>query len=225
MADELLKTVELGPTDARHSVIWLHGLGASGHDFEPIVPELGLPADSAVRFVFPHAPEQPVTLNGGLSMPAWYDIYGLTAGTPADEQGLDRAAGWIEALIDREGRRGVPPERLVLAGFSQGGALALHTGLRYASGLGGIMGLSTYLPLPDHLAQARAAANRDTPVFLAHGHYDPVLSHNLGLASRDALTGLGYPVDWHDYPMEHQVCREEIDDIGHWLRRVLALSS
>ena len=223
MAEKLLETVEYGSDGAGCSVIWLHGLGASGYDFEPIVPELGLPGDSAVRFVFPHAPEQPVTLNGGMSMPAWYDIYGLTAGTPHDEQGLDRAAGWIEALIDREAERGVPPERLVLAGFSQGGALALHTGLRYASGLAGIMGLSTYLPLPDHLAQARAAANRNTPVFLAHGHHDAVLSHDLGIASRDALLALGYPVAWHDYPMEHQVCREEIGDIGRWLSSVLRL--
>ena len=164
-----------------------------------------------------------MTLIAGLAMPAWYDIYGLTAGTPHDEPGLDRAAGWIEALIDREAARGVPPAQLVLAGFSQGGALALHAGLRYAAGLAGIMGLSTYLPLSDHLAQARAAANRDTPVFLAHGRYDPVLAVELGTASRDALRGLGYPVEWHDYPMEHQVCAEEIADIGRWLRGVLGL--
>lgn len=222
MAEGLLETVEVGPAEAQACVLWMHGLGANGHDFEPIVPELGLPAD-AVRFVFPHAPSQPVTLNGGMSMPAWYDIYGLTAGTPQDEQGLDRAAGWIEALIEREAARGIPAERLVLAGFSQGGALALHTGLRFASGLAGIMGLSTYLPLRDHLAQAQAMANRRTPIFLAHGHQDPVLSIDLGTASRDALEALGYAVEWHDYPMAHQVCLEEIRDIGAWLRRVLAL--
>ena len=223
MTDEPLDTVEVGGEGARYSVIWLHGLGASGHDFEPIVPQLGLPDPGRVRFVFPHAPTQPVTLNGGMSMPAWYDIYGLDAGTPQDEPGLDRAASWIQTLIAREQGRGVPPERLVLAGFSQGGALALHTGLRYAPGLGGIMGLSTYLPLADHLAQARAAANRDTPIFLAHGHHDPVLAYRLGTDSRDALEGLGYPVEWRDYPMEHQVCMEEIADIGAWLRRVLRL--
>ncbi len=222
MADELLETVEVGPVDASACVLWMHGLGANGHDFEPIVPELGLPAN-AVRFVFPHAPAQPVTLNGGMSMPAWYDIYGLTAGTPQDEKGLDRAASWIEALIEREAARGIPAERLVLAGFSQGGALALHTGLRFAAGLAGIMGLSTYLPLRDHLAQAQAMANRDTPIFLAHGHQDAVLSIDLGTASRDALEALGYTVEWHDYPMAHQVCLEEIRDIGAWLRRVLAL--
>lgn len=216
-----LETVETGAQDAQYSVIWLHGLGASGHDFEPIVPQLGLEAPDTVRFVFPHAPAQPVTLNAGMVMPSWYDIYGLVPGTPQDEPGLDRAAGWIEALIEREASRGVPPERLVLAGFSQGGALALHTGLRYASGLAGIMGLSTYLPLADHLSQAHAAANRDTPVFLAHGHHDPVLAYQLGTDSRDALAGLGYPVEWHDYPMEHQVCMQEINDIGGWLRRVL----
>ncbi len=222
MAEGLLETVEVGPAEAKACVLWMHGLGANGHDFEPIVPELGLPAD-AVRFVFPHAPAQPVTLNGGMSMPAWYDIYGLTAGTPQDEQGLDRAAGWIEALIEREAARGIPAERLVLAGFSQGGALALHTGLRFASGLAGIMGLSTYLPLRDHLAQAQVAANRGTPIFLAHGHQDPVLSIELGTASRDALEALGYAVEWHDYPMAHQVCLEEIRDIGTWLRSVLNL--
>lgn len=223
MAEQPLETVETAGPAPECSVIWLHGLGASGHDFEPIVPQLGLPSPEAVRFVFPHAPSQPVTLNGGLSMPAWYDIYGLSAGTPQDEPGLDAAAGWIETLIRREIARGIPPQRLVLAGFSQGGALALHTGLRYAEGLAGIMGLSTYLPLADHLGQARAAANRDTPIFLAHGHHDPVLAYRLGTDSRDALEALGYPVEWRDYPMEHQVCMEEIADIGAWLRRVLAL--
>lgn len=223
MAEQPLETVETAGPAPECSVIWLHGLGASGHDFEPIVPQLGLPSPELVRFVFPHAPSQPVTLNGGLSMPAWYDIYGLSAGTPQDEPGLDAAAGWIETLIQREIARGIPPQRLVLAGFSQGGALALHTGLRYAEGLAGIMGLSTYLPLADHLSQARAAANRDTPIFLAHGHHDPVLAYRLGTDSRDALEALGYPVEWRDYPMEHQVCMEEIADIGAWLRRVLAL--
>ncbi|MBY5268639.1 alpha/beta hydrolase [Spiribacter salinus] len=223
MTDSKLQTVEVGPAGAKASVLWLHGLGASGHDFEPIVPELGLPADAPVRFVFPHAPERPVTLNGGMVMPAWYDIYGLTAGTPQDEQGLDEAAGWIAALIEREAERGVPAERLVLAGFSQGGAVALHAGLRFAGGLAGIMGLSTYLPLADNLSQARAAAHRDTPIFLAHGEYDGVLGIELGTASRDALAGLGYPVEWHAYPMEHQVCLEEIQAIGVWLRQVLAL--
>ena len=225
MAQTLLETVEIGPDDAQATVLWLHGLGANGHDFEPIVPELGLPATTPVRFVFPHAPQQPVTLNGGMTMPAWYDIYGLTPGTPQDEQGLDRAAEWVGDLIEREARRGVPAERLVLAGFSQGGAVALHTGLRFSSGLAGIIGLSTYLPLRDHLAQARAAANRQTPIFLAHGHHDPVLGYELGTASRDALMALGYPVDWHEYPMEHQVCLEEIRAIGAWLTQVLALDA
>ena len=202
MAQTLLETVETGPEDARHTVLWLHGLGANGHDFEPIVPELGLPPSASVRFVFPHAPQQPVTLNGGMTMPAWYDVYGLEAGTPQDERGLDRAAEWVSDLIDREARRGVPAERLVLAG---------------------IMGLSTYLPLRDHLAQARAAANRDTPIFLAHGHHDPVLGFDLGVASRDALQALGHPVEWHEYPMAHQVCLEEIRDVGAWLGRVLGL--
>ena len=223
MAQELLETVEIGPADARYTVLWLHGLGANGHDFEPIVPELGLPATAPVRFVFPHAPPQPVTLNGGMVMPAWYDIYGLSVGTPQDERGLDRAAEWIGDLIEREAQRGVPAGRLVLAGFSQGGAVALHAGLRFSSGLAGILGLSTYLPLRDHLAQARAAANRDTPVFLAHGEQDPVLAMELGAASRDALEALGYSVEWQAYAMAHEVCLEEIRDIGAWLTRVLAL--
>ncbi|MDR9433221.1 MAG: carboxylesterase [Spiribacter sp.] len=223
MAEELLNAVEIGPSEAHASVIWLHGLGANGHDFEPIVPELGLPAQAAVRFVFPHAPVRPVTLNGGLTMPAWYDVYGLTAGTPQDEPGLDAAASWISALIQREAERGVPSNRLVLAGFSQGGAVALHSGLRYAAGLAGIMGLSTYLPLKDHLAQAQAAANRDTPIFLAHGRDDAVLAYELGLASYETLEALGYAVDWHEYPMAHQVCAEEIQAIGEWLTRVLRL--
>ncbi len=223
MASEYLECVEVGQALAQASVIWLHGLGANGHDFEPIVPSLGLPEDAPVRFVFPHAPSQPVTLNAGMTMPAWYDVYGLTAGTPQDEQGLDEAATWITALIDREAQRGVPANRLVLAGFSQGGALALHTGLRYTEGLAGIMGLSTYLPLKDHLAQARAVANRQTPIFLAHGHHDAVLSYGLGTASRDALQALGYSVEWHDYAMEHQVCPAEIAAIGVWLTRVLTL--
>lgn len=224
MSEALLETVEVGPADAQASVIWLHGLGANGHDFEPIVPELQLPVNVPVRFVFPHAPQQAVTVNGGMLMPAWYDVYGLTAGTPVDEPGLDRAAGWIEALIEREASRGVPAARLVLAGFSQGGALALHTGLRYADGLAGVMGLSTYLPLRDHLAQARASANRQTPIFLAHGHQDPVLSFELGQAARDALEALGYAVEWHDYPMAHQVCLEEIRAVGVWLTKRLGLA-
>ena len=223
MAEDLLEVIERGASSAEASVIWMHGLGASGHDFEPIVPQLGLPEAAAVRFIFPHAPEQPVTLNGGLSMPAWYDVYGLTAGTPQASAGLDRAAGWINALIEREIARGVPAARIVLAGFSQGGAVALHTGLRYRDGLAGIMGLSTYLPARDQLAQAGTAANRQTPIFLAHGHHDAVLAFDLGVASRQALEAHGYVVEWHEYPMEHQVCLEEVQVIGVWLTRVLAL--
>ena len=223
MAEDLLEVIETGAPAATASVIWMHGLGASGHDFEPIVPQLGLPDQAPVRFVFPHAPAQPVTLNAGVSMPAWYDVYGLTAGTPQDAPGLDRAAGWIGALIAREIERGVAADRIVLAGFSQGGAVALHTGLRYPSRLAGVMGLSTYLPVKDRVAEAGAPANRETPIFLAHGQYDGVLGFDLGIASRDALQTLGYTVEWHEYPMEHQVCLEEVQAIGAWLTRVLAL--
>lgn len=224
MSESLLETVEVGPESARASVLWLHGLGADGHDFEPIVPELGLPADAAVRFVFPHAPPRPVTLNAGMRMRAWYDIYGLDREARQDEAGLAEAAGHTRALIAREAERGVPPQRLVLAGFSQGGAVALHTGLRHPERLAGIMGLSTYLPLRERLAEEASPANRRTPVFLAHGEYDPVLAFPLGTGSRDALQAAGYDVEWHQYPMEHQVCLEEIRTVGTWLRRVLALN-
>jgi len=223
MSDSLLETVEVGPASARASVLWLHGLGADGHDFEPIVPELALPADAAVRFVFPHAPVRPVTLNAGMRMRAWYDIQGLDRQARQDEAGLTEAAGHTRALIAREAERGVPPERLVLAGFSQGGAVALHAGLRHPERLAGIMGLSSYLPLRERLDAEAAAANRHTPILLAHGEHDPVLAFELGTASRDALQAAGYDVEWHQYPMEHQVCLEEIRAVGTWLRRVLAL--
>ncbi|PWG63412.1 alpha/beta hydrolase [Spiribacter halobius] len=223
MSDSLLETVEVGPADASASVIWLHGLGADGHDFEPIVPELQLPAGAAVRFVFPHAPVRPVTLNGGMAMRAWYDIIGLDRQARQDEAGLAEAAGHARALIAREGERGVPAERVVLAGFSQGGAVALHTGLRHPERLAGIMGLSTYLPLPARLADEASDANRRTPVFLAHGEYDPVLAFELGTSTRNTLEDAGYDVEWHQYPMQHQVCLEEIQALGQWLRRALAL--
>lgn len=220
-ASELLACVETqtGPHPER-AVIWLHGLGADGHDFEPIVPELGL--RQAVRFVFPHAPVRPVTLNQGYRMRAWYDIIGLDRRAAQDEAGIRQSAGQIEALIAREGARGVPPERIVLAGFSQGGAIALHTGLRQDAALAGVMALSTYLPLEAQFAQERTAASQNVPVFMAHGTADPVLACALGEHSRDLLESLGYPVEWHAYPMAHQVCLEEIHAVSAWLQRVLA---
>ena len=226
MTETLLETVEAGVRDerARYSIIWMHGLGADGHDFEPIVPELRLPAEVPVRFVFPHAPVRPVTLNGGMAMRAWYDIVTLGGGAPQDAEGIKASAAAIEALIEREAERGVPPERLVLAGFSQGGAIALHVALRYPRRLAGIMGLSTYLPLEERLESERHESNHGTPVFLAHGEMDPVLDISLGRRARETLERMGYPVEWHQYPMVHQVCLEEIEAVSQWLQRTLPRS-
>jgi phospholipase/carboxylesterase len=199
------------------SVIWLHGLGADGHDFVPIVPELRLPRESAVRFVFPHAPLRPVTINNGMRMRAWYDVGALSAVGPQDEAGIRASAAAVESWIAREVERGVPPGKTVIAGFSQGGAIALHAGLRHAERLAGILALSTYLPLHDHLASEAAPANRDVPILMCHGREDPVLPMSLGTTSRDWLRGLGYAVKWKEYRMQHQVCAEEIGDISDWL--------
>lgn len=222
MTEELLECVEAGAgSDARASVIWLHGLGADGHDFEPIVPELRLPASLPVRFVFPHAPVRPVTLNGGMAMRAWYDIIALGGNAQQDEQGIRQSEAQVHALIRRENERGIATGQIVLAGFSQGGAIALHTGVRYPERLAGIMGLSTYLPLAESVAAERSSVNAQTPVFMAHGTEDPVLPVQLGQRSREQLESLGYAVEWHDYPMQHAVCLEEIQAIGAWLQRVL----
>ena len=201
----------------------MHGLGADGHDFEPIVPELALPR-GPMRFIFPHAPHRPVTINGGMRMPAWYDILDPSldpASRREDAQGIRESQAQVEALVARELARGVPASRIVLAGFSQGGAIALHAGLRHAQRLAGIMALSTYLPLQSTLAAEASAANRDVPVFMAHGLADPVVVPLRATASRDLLRGAGYAVQWHEYPMPHAVCAEEIADIGAWLRAVL----
>jgi phospholipase/carboxylesterase len=218
----VLETLELEtgsrPTAA---VIWLHGLGADGHDFEPIVPELDLPGTPAVRFVFPHAPMQPVTINGGAVMRAWYDVYGLEGVRREDDAGVRAAQASVEALIARENARGVPAARLVLAGFSQGGAIALQTGLRHPERLAGIMALSTYLPLASTLAAEASPANRGVPIFMAHGRHDPLIPIERAMISRDALRKTGYDVEWHEYPMAHAVCREEIDDLAAWLRQIL----
>ncbi|MDN3516655.1 dienelactone hydrolase family protein [Aquisalimonas lutea] len=223
MSEELLECVEAGAGgEAKASVIWLHGLGADGHDFEPIVPELRLPASLPVRFIFPHAPVRPVTLNGGMAMRAWYDIIALGGNAQQDEQGIRQSEAQVHALIRRENERGIATGRIVLAGFSQGGAVALHTGVRYPEQLAGIMGLSTYLPLADSVAAERSGANAQTPVFMAHGTEDPVLPIQLGQRSHEHLQALGYAVEWHDYPMQHAVCLEEIQAIGAWLQQVLA---
>jgi phospholipase/carboxylesterase len=203
----------------RAAVIWLHGLGADGHDFEPIVPELRL--KQAVRFVFPHAPVRAVTINGGARMRAWYDIRDLDADSRADETGVRESIAQVEELIARETERGIPSERIVLAGFSQGGAIALQTALRHAERLGAVMALSTYLPLLGKLGKERQAINNDLPVFMAHGQYDPMIGMDRAMASRDALLALGYPVEWRDYPMPHSVCPQEIADIAAFLLRNL----
>ncbi len=207
------------------AVIWMHGLGADGNDFAPIVRELDLGAAPAIRFVFPHAPMQPVTINNGYVMRAWYDVtFGDLEGHSkrADEKGVRASQAAIECLIDREVARGVPEAHIVLAGFSQGGAIAPQTGLRHANALAGIMSLSSYLPLAESLAAEASPANVKTPIFMAHGTQDPVVPHGMGAHSRIMLDELGYRVEWHEYPMPHSVCLEEIADIGIWLTRVLA---
>lgn len=204
------------------AVIWLHGLGADGNDFAGLVPELDLSACPPIRFVFPHAPSLPVTINGGYVMPAWYDIRGADLVSRQDAEGIQASARAIDALIAHEISRGIAPERIVLAGFSQGCAMALHTGLRYPQALAGIMALSGYLPLAETFAAERHPANANTPVFMAHGSQDPVVVPARGEASRDLLASLGYAVQWHTYPMPHSVHPREIADIAAFLTRVLA---
>ena len=210
------------PADA--AVIWLHGLGASGHDFPPVVAELGLPEDHAIRFVFPHAPRIPVTINGGMVMPAWYDILNMDFDQRrVDEDGVRASATRLEDLVARERERGVPAARTVLAGFSQGGAIALHAGLRHPERLAGVLALSTYLAVDGDAEDERAASNLDVPILQCHGSQDPMVPMTKGEAARDRLRELGYEVEWEDYPMQHQVCMEEIERIGAWLRQVLSL--
>jgi phospholipase/carboxylesterase len=218
-----LETVEIEPAaSANAAVIWLHGLGADAHDFEPIVPAIRLPPAAAVRFVFPNAPRRAVTINAGFVMRAWFDIVGLEPGSPQDEAGIREAQAALEGLVAREIGRGIASERIVLAGFSQGGAVALHTGLRYPERLAGVLALSTFLPLADTLEAERHEANRELPLFLAHGTYDPVIGIEFAKSSRAQLEALGYPVEWHEYPMEHAVCPPEIDDLAGWLGGRLA---
>jgi phospholipase/carboxylesterase len=212
--------LETGPSPTA-AVIWMHGLGADGSDFVPIVPELGeLPRPT--RFVFPHAPMQPVTVNAGYVMRAWYDIKAVDIDRREDEAGVRASHALVDALIARERSRGIAAGRLVLAGFSQGGAMALFTGLRQPERLAGIMALSTYVPVAAALAREADPANADTPILMAHGIEDPIVPFRLGAGSRDLLRKLGHAVEWHEYPMPHAVCPEEIADIAVWLRRVLA---
>ncbi len=219
---ELLDAIEIetAPHPAT-SVLWLHGLGADGNDFVPIVGELDLPS-VPIRFVFPHAPMQPVTINNGMVMRAWYDILGADLARREDERGVRASQALVEALVAREQARGTPAHRILLAGFSQGGAIALQTGLRHPERLAGIMALSTYVPIAESLEAEAHTANREVPIFMAHGLYDPIIPVATARRSRALLQQLGYEVEWHEYPMPHSVAPPELDDIGAWLRRVLA---
>ena len=214
----LLPCVEIEPAGpARASVIWLHGLGADGHDFEPIVPELRLPDALGVRFLLPHAPSIPVTINGGMRMPAWYDIRDLDLRTRHDPVGIARSQAQVEALIAREVERGIDPRRIALVGFSQGGAIALHTALRHPQRLACAIGLSTYLVLAETLAAEASSANRDLPILMVHGAHDPMVTHDRAVASRDRLVELGWNVDFRTYPMAHEVCLPEVRDVARML--------
>jgi phospholipase/carboxylesterase len=222
MSSSTLQTIELDPGgEPRATIVILHGLGADGTDFLPMADELHLAAVGPVRYVFPRAPVRPVTINGGYAMRAWYDILGADIVRREDETGLRESMGLVQGIIQREVARGVPARRIVLAGFSQGCAVTLGAGLRHPERLAGLAGLSGYVPLADTTAAERHAANRDTPVFLAHGRSDGVVPLARGAAGRDLLQGLGQPVEWTDYPMEHSVCMEEVQALNRWLLRVL----
>ena len=218
----VLQTIDIETTPKPDAaIIWLHGLGADGHDFEPVVPELVHRGERAWRFVFPHAAPRPVTINGGMTMRAWYDILGVDRRAKEDETGFHETDAAIRQLIEREVGRGIPANRIVLAGFSQGGAVSLYTAPRYPERLAGVMALSSYLPLADRLDSDRAGANNGTPIFMAHGLVDATVPLAMGLESRDVLKSLGYDVEWHQYPMAHAVCAAEIADIRNFLLRVL----
>ena len=214
--------VEHNPSQKKidRAVIWLHGLGASGHDFEPVVPQLGLADDMAVRFIFPHAPKRPVTVNGGMVMPAWYDILEMSLERKVDVTQIETSAQQIRDLIAREIELGVKPEHIVIAGFSQGGAVAYHVALSHPERLAGLMTLSTYLATNDNIEYS--AANRDLSILIEHGTHDPIVPVMLGEQAQQLLTNKGYNVEYHTYPMAHQVCMPQIQNIGKWLNKVLA---
>ncbi|MCB1913491.1 MAG: alpha/beta hydrolase fold domain-containing protein [Rhodocyclaceae bacterium] len=223
-APQVLPAVEIATADkATHAIIWLHGLGADGHDFEPVVEALDLDRLPPLRFVFPHAPMRPVTINGGYVMRAWYDILSADfASRREDPAGVHESAALLEALIARENSRGIPDSNIVLAGFSQGGAIALHTALRHPRKLAGVLALSTYLPLADTLAAEADAANRQTPIFMAHGHGDTVIPYDFAERSFAQLKAEGYAIEWHPYFAEHTLVMEELRDIEKWLGGVLS---
>jgi len=224
---EIPETVEVGGGEKPDgAVIWLHGLGADGHDFEPIVPELQLDEFADIRFVFPHAPVRPVTINGGIPMRAWYDVMSLDRSGPQDEAGIRDSAEALAQLIQREHERGVPYDRIVVAGFSQGGAIAMHTAMRFAEKLAGLMALSTWMPLEAtidrEVMQSPESQPRDLPILMAHGSFDPMLPIAAGQHARDIMQKAGFDVQWHDYPMAHAVCAEEIAEIRRWLQSIFS---
>lgn len=222
MTTTLLETIQIeSAPNPTVSVIWMHGLGADGADFVPIVQELDLSGCPGIRFIFPHAPTMPVTINGGYVMRAWYDILGTDLAKREDEAGLRKSQAAIEALIAQEKSRGIAADRIILAGFSQGCAMTLQTGLRHPEKLAGLLCLSGYVPINATLAAERNAANQNTPIFMAHGRGDPIIPIDRAEKSRNLLKALGYSVEWHEYMMQHSVCPEEIGDISAWLKRVL----
>jgi phospholipase/carboxylesterase len=222
MKSELLECVEINPENApAYVVIWLHGLGADGHDFEGIVPELQLPDSLPVRYVFPHAPKRPVTINMGMVMRAWYDILEMDVSRKVDLDNIGESSGQLRNLIEREIDAGMPSEKILLAGFSQGGAIVLHTALRYEKPLAGVLALSTYLPTVESLESQRCSANQETAIMMAHGKHDSVIPIANAVHTCEELTRLDYSIKWHEYPMEHQVCMEEIQDIRSWMLTVM----
>jgi phospholipase/carboxylesterase len=213
--------IVIEPRDThKASVIWLHGLGADGHDFEPIVPELGLADELGIRFIFPNAPKRPVTMNGGMTMRAWYDVKAANLRDQEDSESIIESSNLINHYINTEIEVGIESNKIILAGFSQGGAIALHAGLRFPSPLAGLLALSTYLPLPQ-LLDGEAVADKNTPIMMAHGIDDPVIPVDQGQASAETLKDQGYTVEWHEYRMQHSVCIEEITAIGTWIKRLL----
>ncbi len=222
----LLDSVEINPKSEPYaSIIWLHGLGADGHDFEPIVPELGLPETLPIRFIFPHAPRRPVTVNAGMIMRAWYDVIGMPGSGGIELDDFFESVDHLDALIQKEVESGMPSERILLAGFSQGGAISLHTGLTYGKHLAGILVLSTYLPTADKLAEQISLVNKDIPIMMAHGTMDPVIPMAHAVRTKQALRRLGYQISWHEYPIMHGVCAEEIQDISAWLLKLFVRES
>ena len=212
-------TVETGP-NPRYTIIWMHGLGADGHDFEPLVPELVVATMPALRFLFPHAPVRPVTVNNGYPMRAWYDIAGIDRHSAEDSKGIAETSDSIAGLIHREHARGIDSAHILLAGFSQGGAMALHLATRHPDKFAGVIALSCYLPLARELSKTRNSANQSTPIFMAHGTLDPVVPYMLGAESRQLLEGAGFSIEWHAYPMPHSLCEPEVADLRSWLARV-----